>query len=94
MNHPTSKVQTLVHLVETRNQAQHPGLVSNMSAKANQEQQSYPVSLKSFRCKWAKQSKSAVLSLLTQYLKHLLHHCNSNIITAAIIYGTGKGLHI
>jgi hypothetical protein len=52
MNHPTSKVQILVHFVETRNQAQPLlGLVSNMSAKANQEQQSYPVSLQSFNIK-------------------------------------------
>lgn len=37
MNHPTSKVQILVHFVGAKNQAQIPGLVSNMSAKANQE---------------------------------------------------------
>lgn len=37
MNHPTSKEQILVHFAGAKNQAQIPGLVSNMSAKVNQE---------------------------------------------------------
>lgn len=39
INHPTSEVQNLVHFHEIRNQAQTLDLVSNMSAKANQEKQ-------------------------------------------------------
>lgn len=39
-NHPTSEVQNLVHFHEIRNHAQTLDLVSNMSAKANQEKQS------------------------------------------------------
>lgn len=43
INHPTSEMQNLVHFDEIKNQAQILGLVSNRSAKANQEKQSYLV---------------------------------------------------
>lgn len=62
-NHSTSKVQNLVHFGEIWNQAQTLGLVSNMSAKANQEKQSCLVGLQSFKYKNVGNTKNNCLAL-------------------------------
>lgn len=47
-----------------------------------------------FQYKKAEQSKVQCLPYSGHSLKHLLHHDNNNILTAAIIYGTRKSLNI